>query len=126
MFQVWEFFWFWGSTGATPFIRRINAGEQIAGIVPNLQTGVTYTVVQSDCGKLLSFNNAGAVAVTLPGPASFTIPFWFLVENRGAGAVTITPSSGNIDGGANLVVNQNKGAVIESDGSNYYTMRGGT
>jgi hypothetical protein len=38
----------------------------VAGI--NAQTGTTYTVLGSDMGKLITFNNAGAIAVTLPRP----------------------------------------------------------
>src|SRR5438552_17939843 len=35
-------------------------------VTVNAQTGASYTVVAADRGKLVTFSNAGAVAVTLP------------------------------------------------------------
>lgn len=124
MLAPWEYFWQpW--TAPTAAQQRINIGEQIGGLVTKLITAVAYTIIQNDCGRLLSFNNAAAIAVTLGAASGFTQPFWFWVENRGAGAVTIT-ATGTIDGAGTLTVNQNKGALIQSDGTNFFTERGGT
>jgi hypothetical protein len=61
----------------------------------NAQTGTSYTVLDGDCGKLVSVNNASAVAVTLPQANGSTfISGWsadFL--NKGAGTVTVTPTT---------------------------------
>lgn len=91
----------------------------------NPQTGTSYTVLTEDFGKLITHTNASAVAVTLP-QAGVNFPArWFCwVENRGAGALTITPTTSTIDGAASIVFNQNEGAMIVSDGTNYFTMRG--
>lgn len=100
-----------------------NASSQFAANCPqaiNPQTGTTYTVVSGDYGKLITFNNAGAIAVTLPqATGSFTTGFYIYVQNLGAGAVTITPTTSTINGAATLVVNQNFGCKIVSDGTNY-------
>jgi|SRR5579864_1673097 len=87
----------------------------------NAQTGTTYTVAASDLGKLITFNNSSPVAVTLPqaGTGSFIAAAYFEIENIGAGAVTITPTTSTINGSSTLVINQNRGAGVISDGTNY-------
>lgn len=57
---------------------------------PNVQTGTTYTVLPSDYGRIVTFNNASAITVTLPQQstnATFA-GFWFQYQNIGAGTVT--------------------------------------
>jgi hypothetical protein len=91
----------------------------------NAQTGTSYTFVNSDGLKLVTFNNAGATAVTLPqAGASFPAGWAVFVENLGAGAVTITPTTSTIDGTTSVTLNQNQGTIIFSDGTNYWQMRG--
>jgi len=95
------------------------------GLVVNAQTGTTYTVLTTDFRKLVTHTNGAAIAVTLPqASATFPAGWFYFVQNRGAGAVTITPTTSTIDGAATLVLNQNEGALIVSDGTNYFTMRG--
>lgn len=99
-----------------------------AGGGVNLQTGTSYTFVSGDLGKLVSFTNAAAMTATLPSAAGvgFGANWYVFVQNRGAGALTVTPAFNQIDGAASLSVPAGKGAVIFCDSSNYYTMRGGT
>lgn len=102
-------------------IKFLNA----TGLIVNAQTGTTYTYLTGDYGKLVTHTNAAAIAGTLPqAGASFPANWFVFVQNRGAGAVTITPTTSTIDGAATLVLNQNEGALIVSDGTNYFTMRG--
>lgn len=93
----------------------------------NAQVGTSYTIAGSDQGKLVTFTNAAAIAVTLPqaGTGVFVSGFLFWIENRGAGTLTITPTTSTIDGAATLVLNVNQGCMVVSDGTNYFTMRGG-
>jgi hypothetical protein len=93
----------------------------------NAQTGSSYTMLDSDRGKLVTLNNASAVSVVLPqaGAGSQFASGWYTrVENLGAGVVTITPTTSTIDGAASLTLRQLGGVVIVSDGSNYFTVRG--
>jgi hypothetical protein len=108
-------------TPATKKAKLLN----VTGAPVNAQTGTTYTYLTGDYGKLVTHTNASAIAGTLP-QASATFPAnWFMwVQNRGAGVLTITPTTSTIDGAATLVLNQNEGALIVSDGTNYFTMRG--
>lgn len=121
-----------GSTAGTTRYLREDAtwavppgnGQGVVGV--NAQTGTTYTFANADSGLLVTFNNAAAVAVTLNHPQSgqFANGWWVLVENLGAGTVTLTPSGSTIDGGSSLAVPTNQGVIVVSDGSNYFTSRG--
>jgi hypothetical protein len=91
----------------------------------NVQTGTTYTYLTGDRGKLVTHSNAAAIAGTLPqAGVTFTAGWCMDVQNRGAGTLTITPTTSTIDGAATLVLATNQGVRIVSDGTNYYTMRG--
>src|SRR5215469_14457062 len=92
----------------------------------NAQTGTTYTIQPVDQTKLLTFNNASPVAVTLPAASTtnFGVGSIFTVKNLGAGIVTITPASGTIDNAANIKLSQGQGTEIYSDGTNFWTQGG--
>ena len=91
----------------------------------NKQTGVTYTYVTADRGKLVTHTNALAIAAVLPqAGASFPATWYMDVQNRGSGVLTITPVISTIDGAATLVLQSTDGVRIFSDGTNYYTQRG--
>src|SRR5260370_41227201 len=97
-----------------------SAGGGLNGV--NSQTA-NYTTVSGDNGKLISFNSGSAVTLTLPAaPPSAT---WaVLVENVGAGILTVSRNGLNIDGAAtNLTVYQNQGVIIFTDRTNYFTSR---
>jgi hypothetical protein len=87
----------------------------------NVQTGTTYTVLTGDRCKLLKFTNAAAVAVSLPAAGtSFPNGWMAYFESRGVAGLTITPTSGTIEGVASWPVRQNTGVAVFSDGSNYH------
>lgn len=108
-------------TPLTQKMKFVNA----TGLIVNAQTGTTYTYLTGDYGKLVTHTNGSSIAGTLPqAGASFPANWFMFVQNRGAGVLTITPTTSTIDGAATLVLNQNEGALIVSDGTNYFTMRG--
>lgn len=92
----------------------------------NAQVGTSYAVAATDYGALITFNNASAVAVSLPtATGSFGSGFNFFVNNKGAGTATITPVGSTINGAASLGVTQNQNVWIVSDGANYTVWSGG-
>jgi hypothetical protein len=98
----------------------VGSGVNVGDV--NAQTGTSYTVVAGDQGKLVTFNNASAVAVTLPQATGQFGAGWFVtVRNYGAGTVTITPTTSTIDGGATVTVATDAHCFIYSDGTNYKT-----
>lgn len=67
-----------------------------AMIALNAQTDVTYTVVLTDDGKLVTASNASAIALTIPPNSSvaFGIGTQINIMQLGAGTVTITAGAG--------------------------------
>lgn len=104
----------------------ITATGTIRGAVAvNAQTGTSYTYLDTDRGKLVTHSNGSAIAATLPQATGSFGANWFMwVQNRGAGSTTITPTTSTIDGAATLVLATDQGALIVSDGTNYFTFRG--
>lgn len=76
-------------TDDVSFVTSLGAANvylpKIAGI--NNQSGTSYTLLPSDNGMIVRFSNAGAVTCSLP--ASVPIGFSALIEQSGAGQVTI-------------------------------------
>lgn len=101
--------------------------QQIPAQFVNAQTGTTYTFVQTDCSKLVTFSNSSAIAGTLPQAGTAGLFFggcFFDVENKGAGTLTITPATSTINGASTLVLSTGQGARIVSDGTNYQVQLG--
>lgn len=61
-----------------------------AFLVPNAQTGTTYTILATDNGRQITFNNASAIAVTVP--TGLGAGFSCVCVQIGAGQVTFTGS----------------------------------
>ena len=96
-----------------------------AGVPVNAQTGIAYTYLSGDRGKLVTHSNAAAIAGTLPQASGVFGSGWSMsVQNRGAGTLTITPTTSTIDGGTTLALTPGQGVLIASDGANYFTVRG--
>lgn len=112
-------------TITTPSVSGGNFTNPVVNGV-NAQTGVTYTFLATDEQKLVTLNNAAAVAVTLPvaSTTGFGAGTVFHVRNLGAGTVTVTPTTSNINGIATLVLLTGQGADIYSDGANYESQNG--
>ena len=64
----------------------------------NNQTGTTYTILAADSGKVLTFNNAASIAVTLPD--TLDTDFQCTVIQIGAGVPTVTRSGTDTINGA--------------------------
>lgn len=108
------------ATGTVGTVAIFPGGDLFTGGV-NTQTGTTYALLSSDENKLVTFNNASSIAVSLVQSTTtgFTVGASFHLYNIGAGAVTVTPATSTINGGSTIVLNQGQGAYIVSDGTNY-------
>lgn len=104
-----------------------------AGITPNAQTGVSYTIAATDRAGYVSLSNAGAIAVTLPqaGTAGFANNFVFVACDIGAGTATITPTTSTISysngsaytsGAANVALTTGQCINVYSDNTNYFAI----
>jgi hypothetical protein len=83
-----------------------------------------YTAIATDSGKLISMSKASSVQLTLP--ATSPGPYWVtMIQNVGAGTLTVNRNGLNIDGVAsNLSLSTGQGVIIYTDGTNYFTERG--
>jgi len=126
--QASGYYWLQYDDTSAKFIMVSNPSKMSgAGVVvaPNAQSGAGYTVASSDWGKLLTLSNGAAQVLTLPQAGSSFPNGWYVdVENTGAGAWTITPTTSTIDGAATLALSTNQGVRVFSNGANYFTQRG--
>jgi hypothetical protein len=110
--------------------RAFGQGTRIGGgqmrIATNLQTGTSYTVTSSDCGKLLSLSNSSNVTVTIPaaGATGLANGCWIDIQNTGSALATFTASGSLIDGAAGFTLATNQGLRLISSGTAYFTQRG--
>lgn len=125
-----------GTAGVTQFITGLPSGVtgwNPPGVVPNAQTGASYTIAATDRAEYVSFSNAGAVSVTLPqaGSSGFASNFVFVTCDIGAGTATITPTASTISytngssytsGAANLALSTGQCAWVYSDNTNYFAI----
>jgi len=65
-------------------------------IVTNAQTGTSYTFALSDNQKLVTLDNASAIAVTVPANGTVALPVGaaIIIAQYGAGTVTVTGAAG--------------------------------
>jgi len=100
-----------GSTGADPVFATVASADnsiEVTGgagtidlsatgtVAINAQTGTTYTLVIGDAGKLVTLDNAAAIAMTVPPNSSvaFDTGTTIIFAQKGAGTVTFTEGSG--------------------------------
>ncbi len=99
-----------------------------AGI--NTQTGTSYTLQTGDAWQIITFANAAAIAVSLPTSLGY---FYCSIQNLNASGgtnVTLTPTSGAINGASSITLAPGEGALIFCNGSFWnaivaYTQSGG-
>lgn len=119
-----------GNAAGAPTFGAVDLTADVTGILPganegitiNAQTGTSYTFLDTDRGKLVTFSNAASIAVTLPqaGAAASFLTGWYTdFKNIGAGTVTITPTTSTVDGSAKVIVPPGATARILSNGTNY-------
>lgn len=104
-------------TGGSPIT---TTGTVAASEAVNSRAGTSYTILSSDCGKLITQSNASASAYTLPqAGGSFPAGWKTRLVNLGVGAMTITPTTSTINGSASVVVNQGEFITLTSNGTDY-------
>lgn len=109
------------ATGACLTGGTITTTGTIAGTyLIDARTSTSEAVSSSDACKLVTFSNGSAVAATIAqATGSFGAGWSATLQNKGAGTVTLTPATSTINGGSTLVIPQNTGCDVTSDGTNY-------
>jgi hypothetical protein len=102
----------------------VNSWQQYSGVNP--QTVSPYAFLATDYGQLVTFNNAGTFAVTLPQPIGTFSTFNVYASDVGSGSVVITPTLSTINGASSYTLTPGQSVWIVSDGTNYQIFAGGT
>ena len=108
-------------SAATSFSGGISSSGETEHLI-NEQTGTSYTILDGDRAKLVTHSNGSSIAVGLPqagAGSAFEAGWYYETFNKGAGLVTITPTTSTINGLATLELPSNSGCKIYSDGTNY-------
>jgi len=115
--------------------RKITVGDFQASLsigAINAQTGTSYTLVLTDNGKYITMNNAAANTLTIPTNASvaFDVGAVIMVAQIGAGATTITASTGvtlnGVSAGSGALSAQYAGVSLLKIGTDAWLATNGT
>lgn len=93
----------------------------------NIQTGLSYTIVDADNQCYIGLQNVAGVAVTLPAAGSgggtlFKSGWVAYLRNQATGNVTLSSTS-LIDGSSSAItIKPNQGLILFSDGGSYRTL----
>lgn len=110
-------------------IARDANGAIISAGMRNLQSGTTYTVVNTDALKIIGLSNTAARTITLPAATAFAsgVTVWFKDEagTAGTGNIVINRAgSDTIDGATSYTISANYGFIgLYSDGSSKWFVR---
>lgn len=107
----------------TAQVRFIESAEDMDGVRgTRAVTSTSDVLANSDQGYVVTYSNAAAIAVSLAQASAsnlFLAGWATMVQNLGAGTVTITPATSTINGTSTLTLATGMGAFIWSDGTNY-------
>lgn len=97
--------------------------ENISLSPDRVVTGTTDTILSTDGGKVVVFKNQEGVAVSLPAATAtgFGQGYGTKLSDRGAGILTITPSTRVDDIAGVFTIRQNDDCSIRSNGTIYNT-----
>jgi hypothetical protein len=102
--------------------------DTVTSVPENAQTGTAYTLLLSDAGKLVTFNNAAAITLTIPTNASVAFPTGTRIDllQYGAGQVTVGGAGVTIrSSGSKLkLAGQYSGATLWKKGTNEWVLIG--
>lgn len=109
------------SAGAAMLTGATFTGAVVSQVQINAQTGTTYTTVLADQSKLVTLNNASAIALTIPANSSVAYPTGTQIDlsQFGAGQVTVAGASG-------VTVNSASGLKLKSQYSSASCVKVGT
>lgn len=100
----------------TSWIKVFRTDSGAAGRRPVVSKSTSYTVVDSDFGKVIRCT--ATLTLNLTAVSTLEDGFWFIVVNESSGNVTIDPnSSEQVNGATTCVIPSNAAALVCVDGS---------
>lgn len=107
---------------------KTSSGAIVEVAATNAQTGTTYTLTNDDFGRLITFNNASAITVTLPQQSALTdltTSFFCIFRNLGAGTITFVKQGSETLTG-NTIAAQGAWGFIRRPAAASWVIDGGT
>jgi hypothetical protein len=80
----------------------------------------TYSATSTD--QLIIANSTAAFTITLPSAATAGTGRYYWVKNINTATITVTSTSGTIDGAASVTLRQWESRAIVSSGTNWYVV----
>ncbi len=126
---TWRTFQYGASVSVANAAALAGSGLKAIGTTLNQSMPVTGTsttptaIVNADRAKVMMWEG-GAGDFTLPDPGTVGNDWYVNIRNSGSGDLTVTPASGNIDGGSSKTMSAGSGFIIFTDGTNYYSIGG--
>lgn len=95
----------------------------------NAQEGTSYTLVLDDAAKVVTFNNASPISVTIPNDTAVEFPVGTSIDliQKGAGKVTVVAGGGvtiNSLGTAKAIADQYVGVTLLKEAANTWYLVG--
>ena len=111
-----------GSTGSANSTVQVNGS-----LAMSISTVSANYILTGADNTILANTSSIPLTITLPNPASFPGRI-YTIKKIGTGGIdnelTITPSSGTIDGGANLIIyNDWTYVTVQTDGTAWYIIK---
>lgn len=115
------------ASGGITFAGTVSSdtGYRISSSAINSQTGTTYTILSTDNGEVITFNNVSSITVTIP--TGLPVGFNCTAIQLGAGQVGFTGAAGvtlNSYGSLLKIAGQHGAATVISYSSNVYNIAG--
>lgn len=113
-------------TSATSASNLAGYGLLAIGSTLNLEyltnpKNANYELLASDRASIV-MNTGGSVTFSFDTPTNLGTGWFALVKNSGTGALTLQPTSGQIDGSTSIILNQNDSCIVSTNGTNFYTV----
>lgn len=123
---VWRVFQFGASVSVVNAVAL--AGYGLTAISTTLNQSMPVTTINSTYGagaadraSVILWTGATGT-LTLPSPATVGSNWFINLRNSGTNTLTVTPSTGQIDGAASLALATGQSCVVFTDGTNYFTI----
>lgn len=101
----------------------VAVGSLLSTATPVTSFNANFTASVNDRAKLFVWTGGGGGGVlTLDSVATLGNNWFVMFRNAGSGAVTVTPTSGTLDGAASLSFQPGESATLITDGTNFFSV----
>ncbi len=124
---IWSTFQLGATVSVASAAALAGAGIKAIGVLLNqkidsdIEALSPITVVNGDRAKCLIWVG-GAGQADLPDPGAVGDDWFFMIRNSGTGTLTIMPTSGQVDGSANITIEPGGSTFLFTDNTDFFTI----